>query len=275
MRRVVCVIMAILAVLLACDATARLRSSFRLQEAAWKADHIVLVRVGSTFEVLESWAGDLAPGSRLEMRGVRSITQAEYDEWRHRHRDIVDPGPSGGIYIGPEWAHGKRVREPELQLVEGAHAVLFLKEKGETTEATAEPSQKDKTPPRTFAVLLPERSREFTFQAWLGEKIPGGVAWYCQGQVFALEQTVNPGWPRPWPQREWHEATQEWAPRTAKSFDAEVKRVATLRREFDITVAKTEPEELANALRRFSGKGVGPADEAVRKVLAEQAGGAE
>lgn len=64
---------------LACPAFSGIRPSFRLDYSSWHATHIVLVATTSTdgtFEVLESWKGDLKIGQRVVVPELRPSSKA-------------------------------------------------------------------------------------------------------------------------------------------------------------------------------------------------------
>jgi hypothetical protein len=69
----------IVTLVLACPAFSGIRPSFRLDYSSWHATHIVLVATTSTdgtFEVLDSWKGDLKVGQRVVVPELRPSSKA-------------------------------------------------------------------------------------------------------------------------------------------------------------------------------------------------------
>jgi hypothetical protein len=146
---------------------AAFRPSFRLDHSAWKASHIVLAVTTSdesTFEVVESWKGNLQPGDRLFIPELRPPNNAE-------------PIP------GPTKTSEPRLCDPGSTLIPreppGSRLILFLV--GGTDRS-------------------PEVRRS---KAEIGEWKPSdimdsmqaSVVWVNRDGMYAFEQVVNPGIP--------------------------------------------------------------------------------
>lgn len=146
---------------------AAFRPSFRLDHSAWKATHIVSAVTTSddgTFEVVESWRGDLQPGDRLFIAELRPPNNAE-------------PIP------GPTESSETRLCDPGSDLIPkeptGSRVILFL------VGAT---------------VRSPEvQGSKAEIGGWkpsdIMDSMQASVVWVTRDGLYALEQVMNPGLP--------------------------------------------------------------------------------
>ncbi|MCP4641686.1 MAG: hypothetical protein GY851_14680 [bacterium] len=252
-------------------AEARNRPCFGTHVAAWNADQIVVVRVGLTLEVLETWRGDLAPGDQLEVPHIRIIDRATHDAVAASISLILgELGSAGGVYGVPRHdRHGVRIGSCDLGLLDGTKAVLFLRNPDETTHFATRPDKTGQKPTTTLAALLPERSRVFTRFLEGDEVIPGSVTWFFDGHVIGLRQTLTVAPPVPCPQRYFESDGQTLTPYTKATFRAEVDRVVAMRERFDNACAIQDADDRMHAIRPFYDTDVSPARTAVQEAVAE------
>src|ERR1700735_5426615 len=95
------------------SAHAKLTTYFEVTRASWAASHIVVVEttpIDGTFEVVESWKGDLAVGSRVVIP------------------ELIPPANAIPISAYPKWSPGDRngVLEQIPKQPVGSDLVLFL-----------------------------------------------------------------------------------------------------------------------------------------------------
>ena len=137
---------------------AAIRPSFRLDYSVWKASDIVVATEGQAIdgklEVVETWKGNLQPGSRLELQELAMFAD---EQSRLVH-----------------WWHAKELTEPYVQSVTGSRMVLFLL-KAATTDNEGDGHS------------APWRPASFHG----GFKV--SVAWIERGEAYAYQQIFNPG----------------------------------------------------------------------------------
>jgi hypothetical protein len=146
--------------LLAVSASAARRPSFFLDHSAWKATHIVLATEGPAFDgklkVIESWKGDLAPGSQLTVPALAAFA----DEGKRQ----------------VHWFHLRDLPEPYVRSVTGARIVLFLIR----TNGPHEGGQ-----PGSASDLWQAASQYGDFDT--------SIAWIERGEAYTYRQSTNPG----------------------------------------------------------------------------------
>jgi hypothetical protein len=147
-------------VLLAAPASAARRPSFDLDYSAWKATHVILVTEGPTIDgkldVIESWKGDLAPGSQATVPALAAFAdEGTRQVYRHGLRDLP---------------------EPYVRSVTGARMVLFL---------TRTSSPQDGGPPGPALDGWQAASQFGDFDT--------SVVWIERGEAYAYRQSTNPG----------------------------------------------------------------------------------
>lgn len=144
-------------------ASADIGSSFDLDYSIWRASHIVLATEGQTIDgklaVLESWKGDLKPGSHVEVSKIAEFA----DEQKRRI---------------PAWWDEAQVPEPYVRSVTGSKMVLFL------IKAIDVPENKDAKP--GAPAWIPA-----SHYGDAGFKV--SVVWFERGEAYAFQQIMNPG----------------------------------------------------------------------------------
>jgi hypothetical protein len=155
-------LVALAALLLAVPASAAIRPSFHLDDSAWKATHIVLATEGSAIdgklEVIESWKGDLAPGSQVTVPALATFA----DEGRRQ----------------VHWFGMQDLPEPYVRSVTGAKMVLFLIRTGNPPQAGG-------------SVPAPDLWRNASVSSSYG--FDTSVAWIERGEAYTYKQIHNPG----------------------------------------------------------------------------------
>jgi hypothetical protein len=155
-------VVALAILLLAVPASAAIRPSFHLDDSAWKATHIVVATEGPAvdgkLEVIESWKGDLAPGSQVAVPALATFA----DEGRRQ----------------VHWFGMQDLPEPYVRSVTGAKMVLFL-------IRTSDPPQ------AAGSVPAPDLWRNASVNSSYG--FDTSVAWIERGEAYAYKQIFNPG----------------------------------------------------------------------------------
>ncbi len=150
----------IVVVLVAASVSAARRPSFYLDYSAWKATHIVVATEGAAIdgklEVIESWKGDLTPGSQITVPALAAF--ADQDKRR------VD------------WHHLRDLPEPFVRSVTADKMVLFL-------IRVIDPS------PVVHSAATPGLWQPASQFGDFGTSI----AWIERGEAYMYVQTVNPG----------------------------------------------------------------------------------
>lgn len=142
-----------------------IRPSFMLDYSSWHATHIVLVTTttdGATFEVLESWKGDLKTGERIVIPQLRPAQKAiAVSLYPKSWEEAVNGGVNEGI---PKQLPGSRM-------------VLFLRSSGES------PTREG-----------PERTARHLWEpADLFSEMKTAALWIDGSQVYGFVQLMNPG----------------------------------------------------------------------------------
>jgi hypothetical protein len=158
--------LAILLLALEHSAFSAIRPAFRLDYSSWHATHIILVTTTSadgTFEVMESWKGDLPVGDRLVIPELRSAPNAvPISNYPRLWEDALRGGVSELI-----------PREPP-----GSRMILFLKrsavERGDTDRS-------DRT------------ARGDWRPSDILDTMKASVLWIDGDQVYCFTQLINPG----------------------------------------------------------------------------------
>ncbi len=155
-------VVALAVLLLAVPAPAAVRPSFSLDHSAWKATHIVLATEGPAvdgkLEVIESWKGDLAPGSQVIVPALATFA----DEGRRQ----------------VHWFGMQDLPEPYVRSVTGAKMVLFL-------IRTSNPPQATGSVPAPDLWQNPSVNSSYGFDT--------SVAWIERGEAYTYKQILNPG----------------------------------------------------------------------------------
>jgi hypothetical protein len=156
----------ILLVILARPALAAFRPSFSLDYSSWHATHIVLVMTTSTdgtFEVVESWKGDLRVGERLI---VPELIPSQNAIPLSRYPQTWPTGASDGV--------SEQIPKQPV----GSRMVLFLKS-----------SAREQVP--TKRTDKPER------HGWkpsdIMESMKASAVWLDGDQSYCFSQHLNPG----------------------------------------------------------------------------------
>jgi hypothetical protein len=154
---------ALVLVALAHPAFPAIRPSFSLDYSSWHATHVVLVVTTSadgTFDVAESWKGDLHAGERVVIPELRpnanAIPISRYPKSRPFHGEVSEQIPRAPV---------------------GSSVVLFLKRAGEQIA--------------TDGTHKAERHRWIPSD--LMDSMKASVVWIDEGGLYCFEQPINPG----------------------------------------------------------------------------------
>jgi len=138
------------------SALAGIRPFFLLDYCSWHATDIVVVEVmpePGVFRVVESWKGDLEPGSPVDLPQLQPIADAkEISSYPQRFDEIRPAGLNEQI---------------PAQAV-GSHLVLFLKKEPDAS------------------------SKKWRPAAFFNE-MKSSVVWMDGGQIYGFRQVINPG----------------------------------------------------------------------------------
>jgi hypothetical protein len=149
----------VIAVVLLTDiGIAAIRPHFSLDYSGWHATHIVLVQTlarDGTFEVVESWKGDLPVGERIAIPELRSES---------------NDAPISSYPI--EWPFLDKVSEQIPRQPIGSRLILFL---------TSEAPGRKRTAQRVW------KSSDFM------NSMKASVLWMDNGKVYRFTQPLNPG----------------------------------------------------------------------------------
>jgi hypothetical protein len=154
----------VVAVFLAHQAFAGIRSSFSLDYSAWQATHIVLVVTtykDGTFEVVESLRGNLPVGEQIVIPELRP-----------------NPGAVPISQYPQAWPYYGEMSEQIPREPVGSRMVLFLK------STTGEQSR-------------PHAPSSAEAEGWkpsgLMDSMKASVIWLNEGGIYCFEQFINPG----------------------------------------------------------------------------------
>ena len=227
------------------DASAGIRPSFQLDPSAWDATDVVMVKTtteADTFEVIESWKGDLQPAQRITIPELR-------------------PGADGvpiSSYPAEEWpAHSDDSTSAKIpKQVPGSRLVLFLKKRnqaGSSLDANGQGMHPDWEPANLFHDMK-------TAAVWID-----GETLYCFVQI------VNPG-PSvlvKFSSFEWSRTRSKWeeTAMTIASLRTRADHVVQIQRELRTAVQIEDVVARAEQLRTFARSGVGPAQSFVFEEL--------
>jgi len=228
--------------------SAGIRPSFDLDHNAWEATHILMVETtlqDDTFEVVESWKGDLQPGQRITIPELR-------------------PG-AGGVpispYPGDEWYqdddNSTSTKIPKQ--TPGSRLVLFLK-RGNQAQPSLDANGQEESPEWVPANLFHDMK---TAAVWID-----GATLYC------FVQTMNPGpsvLVRCPPRYEWDKTKAEWkeTAMTPAALRERVDHVIRVQSELKTAIQTEDPASRTEQLRTFVRSDVGPAQSLAFEGLAK------
>jgi hypothetical protein len=152
------------------SAFAGIRPTFRPEDSSWRATDIIVVTEGKEIDgvvqVLETWKGDLKPGSTLKI--------SELAEFKSKDIRLVDN-------------HSFRENRGPDEFVSGDRMILFLRDR---TKVLAGPEDDDEQ----NAVIEPERKpSRWSGANPMGDEVKYATVWIEGDKVYCFIQIMNPG----------------------------------------------------------------------------------
>jgi hypothetical protein len=159
-------------ILVACaSAVAGIRPSFMPEESSWRATDIVVVTEGKDIDgvvqVIESWKGDLKPGSTL--------TIPELAEFKTKDARLID-----------NWSWNNNARPSEF--VTGDRMILFLRDRNKIPALTSEDEDE-----RNTTADSEEKASRWSGANPMGREVRYSTVWIERDKVFCFIQMMNPG----------------------------------------------------------------------------------
>jgi hypothetical protein len=218
-----------LLVAMTCPVVAGILPSFHLDYNAWEATHIVVVEATAeddTFEVIESWKGDLQPGRRIRVPAIRPGAGAA----------PLSMYPDEPEYLAP----GDTSRSTQIpRLTPGDRLVLFL--------------IKETQPEKSTDTRQDQGARWQPANSFHDMKT--SAVWIDGAKLYGFSQLMNPG-PSilnrlPWIERDESKARWKVRAMTAADLQARVHYVVRIEEELATVVQEKDPAARAENLRTY------------------------
>jgi hypothetical protein len=213
------------------SAHAKLTTYFEVTRASWAASHIVVVEttpIDGTFEVVESWKGDLAVGSRVVIP------------------ELIAPANAIPISAYPKWSPRDRsgVLEQIPKQPVGSHLVLFLKrnEKSAAKGETRKPDwsgwgRGDNRDSMKISAIWIDGDRTYSFQ-------PQGFTFLPV--VLSVRDRTSKG-------------DQRFVPESEEDLKRGVEEVLQIQKDQEAAIAVTDGRERALRLKPYANSKIVPA----------------